>query len=70
MRPRRGLPDLRLYAFSETKHVGGSVDAGFGCLHRIELVVYRRRSARKVVDLVDLDTEGKPHHLKARVSKR
>src|SRR5262245_30026564 len=56
-----GLQDLGLHAFGETQHVDGAMDAGLGRLHRVELVVNRRRRASEIIDLVDFDIERKAH---------
>ena len=48
--------------------------AGFRRLHRIVLVVDRRRRARKIVDFVDLDIERKrdvmSHQFEARIIRQ
>jgi len=54
---RRCLKDLGLQSLGKTEHVYRAVYAGFGGLHRIELVMDRRRRTRHVVDLVDFDVE-------------
>ncbi len=48
-----------MHALGEPEHVDGAVHAGFGGLHRIELVVHGRRRTRQIEDLVHLDVEGK-----------
>jgi hypothetical protein len=35
--------------------------AGFRCLHGIALVVYGRRGASKIVDLIDFDVQREGH---------
>src|SRR5688572_9813874 len=51
----RGLQDASTHAFCETEHVDSAHHAGLDRLHRIVLVMNRRRRTRKVVDLVDLE---------------
>src|SRR5438876_2877969 len=56
---RRRLKNLRLGPLGEPEHIDGAVHAGLGCLYRIELVMDRGSGTREVVDLVDLDMQGK-----------
>ena len=58
---RRGLQDLRLEAFGQAQHVDGAVDGGFRRLHRIMLVMDRRRRTGEIVDLINLDIEREAH---------
>ena len=57
----RRLEDFRAHALGQAQHVDRAVHAGLGRLHRIALVVNRRRRTGEIVDLVDLDIERKGH---------
>lgn len=65
------LKDLRLGALGQPQHIDRAVHAGLGGLHRIKLVVNRRRWTGQVVDLVHLNIERKgnivAHELEVRV---
>ena len=50
-----GLQDFGFDAFRRAQQVDGAVHAGFGGLHRVELVVDRRSGAGEVVDLIHFD---------------
>ncbi len=51
----RGLKDRGLQPLSEAQHIDRPVHRCLGRLHRIDLVVDRRRGSSKVVDLIDLN---------------
>ena len=51
----RRLQYFDLQPLGEAEHVDGADDASLGGLHRILLVVDRRRRASQIEDLVDLD---------------
>ena len=48
-----------MHPLGQPEHVDRAVHAGLGRLHGIVLIVDRRRRAREIVDLVDLDVERK-----------
>jgi len=66
-----GLKDFGFDAFGKTEDVDSAVDAGFGGLDGVELVVDGRGGAGKVVDFVDFYKEGDgdvvPHQFKVGV---
>ncbi len=66
----RGLEYLGLHPLSQAEHVDRADHAGLGRLHRIELVVDRRRRAGEVVDLVDLDEQRMGHVVTHRLEMR
>ena len=53
----RRLKDFCFHALCEPKHVDSAMNAGFGRLHRIPLVVNWRGGTREVIDFVDLNVE-------------
>ena len=55
------LQDARLNALGKPEHVDGAMYAGFGCLHRVVLVVDRASRTGQVVDLINLDIKRKSH---------
>ena len=67
----RRLEDAAAQPLGEPQHVDRAVDRGLGRLHRVVLVVDRRRRTGEVVDLVDLDEQRERHvvpdELEARV---
>jgi hypothetical protein len=70
----RGLQDPRLQALGQPEHVDRAVHAGLGRLHRIELVVDRRRGAGEVVDPVDLHVQREgdvmPHQFEVGIAQQ
>ncbi len=58
---RRRLQDARLHALREAEQIDRAMHAGLGGLHRVALIVHRRRRAREVVDLVDFHVQRKRH---------
>ena len=68
---RRRLQYLGAQTLREPEHVDRAVDAGLHGLHRIALIVDRRRRTGEVVDLVALDVQREGHvvaqHLEAPV---
>jgi hypothetical protein len=58
---RRGLKYSASETLRQTEHVNRAMHRGLGRLHRIMLIVNWRRRAGQVVDLVDLNIEGKGH---------
>ncbi len=67
----RRLHDFRAGAFRQAEHVDRAVHAGFRGLHRVVLVMNRRRRAGEVVYFIDLDIQRHRHvvaqQLEARV---
>src|SRR5205807_2038265 len=59
-----------LQPLGEAEHDDRANDAGLGRLHRIELVMDRRRRASQVVDLVDLDKQRMGHVVAHRLEMR
>ena len=57
----RCLEDAATQPLGEPKHVDRAVDGRLGRLHRVVLVVDRRRGTGEVVDLVDFDMQRKRH---------
>src|SRR6266446_2440526 len=53
----RGLKDSGLDSLGQPQHIYRPVDARLGRLHRVALVVDRRRGTSQVVNFVDLDVE-------------
>ena len=51
------LQDGGFNPLRQSQHVDRAVDAGFGRLNRIELVMHRTRRAGQVVDLIHLHKE-------------
>jgi hypothetical protein len=67
----RSLQNSTFQTLGETQHIYRAVYRRFCGLHRIVLVLDRRRGASQVVDFVDFDVQGKgdivAHKFKARV---
>ena len=63
----RGLEDFSSQSFSQSQHIDRAVDAGFGGLHGIVLIVDRRCGTRQIVNFVHFDIQRKgnivPDHL-------
>jgi hypothetical protein len=55
------LENLGPHPLGETQHVDRAMHAGLRCLYGIALVVYRRRGASKVIDLIDFHVQREGH---------
>src|SRR5450759_3124124 len=67
---RGGLQNLCLYALGQPEHVDGSVYAGLGHLHGIELVVDWRGGAGEIINLVDFNIEREAHLVAQKLKER
>ncbi|KOQ30498.1 hypothetical protein HMPREF3069_13390 [Achromobacter xylosoxidans] len=57
----RSLEYLGLHPLGKPQHVDGTMHAGLGGLHRVELVMYWRSRTCEIVDFVNLDIERNRH---------
>ena len=67
----RGLQYLATEPFGQAQNIDCAVNGCLGCLHRIVLIMHRRRGAGEVVNLIHLNKERYrhivPHQLKTRI---